>query len=306
MIKGFLKCIAGVLLLLLFAIPCRAEQKIRIAVLQFSTAGSSLMSGHLGEATEGWFVDSLVSTKKFQVMERAQMNALLKELRFQNSSEVSAATAVKAGKLAGVQVVVFGNVQFAQKKQELHTSGWLPGAPVRLPSGGGSKKTSEGNLTARAVNVQTGEILFSKTETLTESNFKISIMGTGGGTDWDETVFRKIYQPAVDKITQEMVANLESIREGLGSAASGEGKVVSLKGSTIFINLGSLDGVKPGDEYEVFRAEIITDPDTREVLGRDEQLVGKVVLEKLSGDHLSTARILSGSNFAKGDIVKKK
>jgi len=311
MMTGLWKFFSMVLLLLMFAIPCQAGQKIRIAVLQFSTAGSS-HSSRLGEATEGWFVDSLVRTRKFQVLERAQMNSLLRELQFQNSREVSAATAVKAGKLAGVQVVVFGNVQFAQKRQELHTSGWLPGVPGlpglpgRLPSGGGSKRTSEGNLTVRAVNVQSGEILFSKSETLTDSNFKISIMGTGGGTDWDETVFRKIYQPAVDKITDEMVTDIEAMREGLGSAASGEGKVVVVKEGVVYINLGKLDGVKPGDQYEVFRGENITDPDTNEVLGRDEQLMGKIVLQKLSGDHLSTAKILSGRGFAIGDIVKKK
>lgn len=301
-----MKWFAVVLLLLSGALPCSAEQKLRVAVLQFSAVGSGNVSGQLGKATEGWFVDSLVDTRKFKVMERAQMDALLQEHRFQKSADVSAATAVKAGKLAGVQVVVFGNVQFAQKNQQLHTSGRIPGLPVRLPGGSGSKKTSEGNLTVRAVDVQSGEILFSKTETLSESNFRFDIMGTGAGTDWDETVFRKIYQPAVDRITQEMVAKIETLRDGVGSAASSEGKIVSLKKDVVFINLGKLDGVKPGDEYEVYQAEVIIDPDSSEVLGRDEKLLGTVTLVRLAGDHLSATRVLSGSDFAIGNIVKKK
>jgi curli biogenesis system outer membrane secretion channel CsgG len=305
-VANLLKRIIWSVLLLGLAVPCSAEQKIRIAVLHFSDTHTGRMSGHLGKATEEWFVDSLVNTKKFQVLERSQIKELSKEQQFQGSREVSQATAVKAGKIAGVQVVVFGSVQFAQKQQEVHTSGRIPGLSKFLPSGSGSQKTSEGNLTVRAVNVQSGEILFSKTETLSESNFKLNIMGTGGGTNWDETVFRKIYQPAVEKVTQEMVAKIEELQEGLGSAASGEGKIVSLKKDTIFVNLGKLDGVKPGDKYEVVRAETITDPDTKEVLGRDEKQMGVIALERLSGDHLSAAKIVSGGDFAVGDIIKKK
>ena len=300
---NFWKVSATVLFVVALAQPCRAEPKIRLAVLQFSSVGG----GHdVGEAAEGWFVDSLVGTKKFQVMERTQLNAVMKELHFQQSGDVSAATAAKVGKLAGVQVVVFGNIHLAVKKQELHTSGLLPGLFVRLPSGGGSKTTFEGNVTARAVGVQTGEILFSKTETVSESTFHADIMGTGGGTEWDETVVRKIFQSAVDTITQELVAKVEGVREDLGSAASGEGKIVALKEGLVFLNLGKLDGVSPGDRYEIVRAEIISDPDTKEVLGRDETAVGTVVVEKLSGDHLCTAKILTGRGFVKGDIAKRK
>lgn len=297
------KALAVAVVLLSLALPCRAEQKLRIAVLKFSSVGG----GHdVSEAAEGWLVDSLVGTGKFQVLERAQLDAVLKELRFQQTGEVSAATAAKAGKQAGVQVVVFGNVHFAAKKQELHTSGFIPGLPVRLPSGRGSKTTFEGNLTARAVSVQSGQIVFSKTETVSDSTFHGEILGTGGGTDWDDTVVRKVFQAAVDTITQELVAKVEGVRDDLGSAALGEGKIVALKEGLVFLNLGKLDGVAPGDRYDIVRTEEIADPDTKEVLGRDETPVGSVVVEKVSGDHLCTAKIVTGRGFAKGDVAKKK
>ncbi|MBI5016565.1 MAG: hypothetical protein HZB55_13880 [Deltaproteobacteria bacterium] len=281
--------------------------KPRVAVLEFTETGAGGWSGNVGRAAETWFVDSLVNTQKFKVLERQQLQALLAEQHFQMGGEVSPATAVQVGKVAGVQVIVFGNVNFAQKEQELHTSGVM-GLIKNVPHiwGSGSMRTSEGNLTARAVSVQTGEILFSKGETVSTSNFNLDILGTGGGTEWDETVARKVFQPAVEKLTAEMVAKIEGMKESLGEAATGgEGKVVALKDGIVLINLGRLDGVKGGDKFEVVRAEVIRDPDTNEVLGRDETPVGSIVVHKISGDHLSAAKILSGDDFSKGDVVKR-
>ena len=148
-----------------------ADSKLRVAVLEFTEKGAGHWSGYVGKAAEDWFVDSLVNTQKFTVLERQQLDAILAEKNFQASEEVSQATAAKAGKMAGVQVVVFGNIDFAQKEQEVHSSGGVGSLLSKIPLwGSGSKKTSEGNLTARAVDVQTGEILFSKSETVSTSN----------------------------------------------------------------------------------------------------------------------------------------
>lgn len=284
----------------------RAEPKVRIAVLEFTEKDAGRWSGHVGRAAEDWFVDSLVNTEKFSVMERQQLEAILKEKAFQFSGDVDQQTALKAGKMAGVQFVIFGNIDFAQKDQGVHSGGgW--GVLSKLPWGSAGKKTSEGNLTARIASIETGEIVFSKSETVTASNFNISVMGIGGGTDWDETVVRKTFQPAVEKLTAEMVAKIENMKGSLGaSATAAEGKIVLLKEGTVYINLGKVDGVKSGDSYSVVRAEIIRDPDTKVELGRDEKSLGRITVDKVGGDHLAICKVDQGSNFAVGDIVKRK
>jgi curli biogenesis system outer membrane secretion channel CsgG len=283
------------------------DAKPRIAVLEFTETDAGHWSGHVGKAAEDWFVDSLVNTQRFTVLERKQLDAILAEKNFDASGHVSQTTAAKVGKMAGVQVVVFGTIHFAQSKQEVHSRSGL-GPFNRIPIwGSGSKKTSEGTLTARAVSVQSGEVLFSKSETVSSSSFDIDVMGTGAGTDWDDTVARKLFQPAVEKLTDEMVAKIEGIKGGLGdSATGGEGKVVSVKTGMVYVNLGKGDGIKVGDAFEVFRAEIIRDPDTKEELGRDERPLGVISVDRIGGDHLAICRIDSGSGFAVGDVAKRR
>jgi curli biogenesis system outer membrane secretion channel CsgG len=298
--------LASALVCLSFAGMARAEPKVRLAVLELTEKDAGGWSGHVGRAAEDWFVDSLVNTRKFSVVERQQLNSILAEHAFQLSGSVDQATAVKAGRMAGVQFVVFGNIDFAQKEQGVHSGGLGSLLGKALPWGSGSRKVSEGNLTARAVNIRTGEIVFSKSETVTASNFNISIMGTGGGTAWDETVVRKTFQPAVERITSEMVAKLGTLTESLGDSATGvEGKVVLLKDGLVFVNLGKLDGVKPGDKYQVVRAEIIRDPDSNQELGRDEKVLGELTVEKVAGEHLCAGRP-SAAGFEKGDLVRRK
>ncbi len=283
-----------------------ADAKPRIAVIGFTEKAAGSMSGHVGKAAEDWFTNELVNTKKFTVMEREQLQSVLNEQSFQLSGAVDQLTAVKAGKMLGVQLVVYGNIDFSQKQDEVHSSGLgLPG--VSLPWGGGKKTTSEGNLTTRLVNVQTGEIVHSSSETVSSSSFSVSVMGTGGGSTWDETKVKKVFQPAVHKLVGQMVAKVDDIKEALGTAVAGlEGKVVKISGSNVFLNLGTLDGIKAGDNFTVVRGEVIKDPDTGQVLGRDEQAITEITIGKVMGDHLATAPVKGNVKLVQGDIIKKK
>lgn len=293
-------------LLLVISSVTAMEPKPRIAVIGFTEKASGPMAGHVGKATEDWFTDELVNTKKFKVMERQALASILNEQSFQLSGAVDQLTAVKAGKLLGVQLVVFGNIDFSQKESEAHTNGWKIG-DLKVPWGGGKKKTSEGNLTVRLVNVQTGEIIHSTSETVSDSSYKINIMGTGGGSKWDETKVRKVFQPAVTKIVHEIVARVDDIKDSLGNVASAiQGRIVKVKADNVYINLGKIDGLNIGDRYDVVRGDEIVDPDTGQVLGRDETNVGSIIINEILGDHLAIAKIDSSSNLQQGDIVKRK
>jgi curli biogenesis system outer membrane secretion channel CsgG len=296
------------ILLLLMLVAATAFAKgggPRIAVLKFTEKSSGNWSGHVGTAAEDWFVDALVNTKKFSVLERQQLEALLREQNFQKGDDVSQATAVQAGKMAGVQFVVFGNIDFSQKKQEAHTGGGLGGLLGGI-WGSAGKKTSEGNLTARVVNVQTGEIVFSKTEDVSTSNYSVSVMGTGAGTEWDETVAKKVFQPAVETITEEMTDKLSDFKESAGGAPPSEDcSVVSLKDGKVYLNKGKADGVKAGDKFDIYRVEIIKDPANGQELGRDETKLGTVVVDKIGGDHLAISLVEKGEGFQQGDVGKK-
>lgn len=283
--------------------------KMRIAVLNFTESGNGYWHGNVGSATEGWFVDELVNTHKYRVMERKELEKILGEQGFQLSGAVDQRTAVKVGKMLGVQLLIFGNVDFAEKESEAHTGGLggLIGGRLGGVYGGGHKRTTEGNLTARVVNVQTGEILFSQTETVSDSSLNLSIMGTGGGSSWDNTKVKKVFIPAIHKVVAKLAGDSTEIAAGLGDAGTAvEGKIVLLKDGKVYINIGSIDSVKPGDTYGVVSREAITDPDSGQVLGYDDKPVGRLRVEKVNGDHLAICIIDSGKGFEKGQTVLRK
>ena len=278
-----------------------APVKMKIAVLTFTEKSGA----RIGTATEDWFIDELVNTKKFRVMERSQLTNILNEQHFQLSAAVDQNSAVKAGKMLGVPVVVFGNIDFSEKQSEAHAT--VPGGAGRFGgfSGGSRTRTSEGNLTCRMISVQTGEIIYSHQETISDSSSNVSIMGIGGGSEWDETKARKVFQPAITKIVNDMVKKLDELHDSLGGDA--EGKVLQVKEAEgrLILMLGTEESVKVGDTYTIVRADILRDDNGNE-LGRDEKKLGEAVIDKVMGPHASSAHITSGKGFKKDDIAKKK
>jgi len=78
-----------------------------IAVLNF--AGEGLTSAEATAITER-FLFEMMETKKFAVMERAQMNMILDELEFSQSDCVAQNCAIEAGQMIAVQKIVTGSV----------------------------------------------------------------------------------------------------------------------------------------------------------------------------------------------------
>ena len=93
---------------LIFLLPfILFAQKKNIAVLQFdaenvSTSEAKILTNRLN--------DELFNFGKFTVIERAQIEPVLKEQGFQQSGCVSSECAVEAGKLLGVYQIVTGSI----------------------------------------------------------------------------------------------------------------------------------------------------------------------------------------------------
>ena len=85
-----------------------------------------------------------------------------------------------------------------------------------------------------------------------------------------------------------------------------EGKIILMRGNTVFIKPGSDAGVKVGDIFAVYsKGEELIDPDTGLSLGSVETRVGSIeVASIVSGGKAAQAVIKMGSGFKKGDIIR--
>ncbi|REJ74632.1 MAG: hypothetical protein DWQ36_16110 [Acidobacteria bacterium] len=200
--KLALLLVAGMLLGLSTA--AFASEKPRIAVLEFEAKADqqwySWWRSGGASAVQDVMVTELVKSGKFRVIERSQLEALMREKNLSLSGDVSADTAVKAGRLLGVEYFVTGAIT------EYGTSGGDVHAPSvgRLPSFGVGKKTFTAAINARIIDTETGEIMWADEARGETSSGRVRVGGFGGGKD-DDAMFDKVLKPTV----QDLVASMK-------------------------------------------------------------------------------------------------
>ncbi|MBZ0113587.1 MAG: CsgG/HfaB family protein [Thermoanaerobaculia bacterium] len=174
-----------------------SAEKPRIAVLEFkSKADNTWWYNNGAAAAQDVFVTELVKSGKFRVIEREQLAALMQEKNLSLSGDVDPSTAVRAGKLLGVDYLLTGALtEYGSSENEV--------------SGGyrfqAKKKNFEAAMNARLIHTETGEIVWADEGRADDSSFKLKIHGVGGGVD-DNKMFDKVLKP----IIQELMASLKA------------------------------------------------------------------------------------------------
>jgi|GEM_PF-3588641 hypothetical protein len=113
-----------------------------------------------------------------------------------------------------------------------------------------------------------------------------------GGKEYMKTMIGKATEEAIS-------AMVEVIKKGVPPDIRPkeriEGQVLMVKDGEVYISVGSTDGIMPGDVLFVHEeGEEIRDPKTGEVLGRAENLVGKIEVVVVLAEKLSKAKPLEG------------
>ena len=280
--------------------------KPRVAVLEFKNKVSGWSWGwyHAGTQAQDMFVTELVGTKKYRVIEREQLQAIMQEKHLSLSGDIDPKTAVQFGKLLGVEYLITGALTElgAQRTNVNVPGGLLRGVP------GVNVGTSKMDCTidARAISTTTGEIVWADKASESSSDAKVYVAGAGGGVD-DQRKLDHLIRPVVAKLAASLAKEALGT-SGLGGASDASGivgKIAKADGGTLYVNVGSEGGVKEGDEFNVYRVgEQIKDPDTGEVLGANETKVGRVKITAVKGPRLSTAASVAGGAFKAGDTLK--
>ncbi|HEY7214368.1 MAG TPA: CsgG/HfaB family protein [Thermoanaerobaculia bacterium] len=198
--------LCAALLLAIFAVPslsrAASSDKPRIAVLEFKNKADNQWWWHGGaEAAQDVFVTELVKSGKFRVVEREQLEALMREKGLTLSGDVDPSTAVRVGKLLGVNYLLTGAVtEYGVTDKSAHGSGI-----GRLPGFGAGKRTFVAALNARLIDTSSGEIVWADEASAEESSVKVSVGGFGGGVD-DDRMFDKVMKPCIQKLTASLKA----------------------------------------------------------------------------------------------------
>jgi len=235
-------------------------------------------------------VNALLSTNRFRVFERSKLDAILQEQDFQHfSGLVDQTTAVKLGKMIGVDAILTGSItNISFKKAEGIKIG-----PLKV-----GKSSAKVVMTIRIIDVTTGEILFSTVQEEMASKSAISgvlpipIPGGIGFSHQEVVDILSAVELICNKVVLNFVAKMDKKTVELSSAPL-EGYVVKVESTSsgeitqVYINLGESSGIKVGDEIRIYReGEVILDPKTNEILDRELDLIAQArvmkVREKIS------------------------
>lgn len=298
-----------------------AGARSRVAVMDVdntSTAPSFVIStvGSSSQYTDGGQVpvngieaivtDVLNRSGRFRLIERNQLQAVLKEQDLATSGRVAAPSGAKTGNVLGAEYLV----QVVVTSYETRTSGRdaaVGGLLKRVPLiSGVNVKSAEGSvgMNFRLIDAQTSEVIHTRQ---VESKIKesgVSIEGAGIVDDLGLGGFISEYSRT--PIGQAVIAGVNKGVYGLVKqigATPTQGSVVQSKGDQVWINLGA-SVVAPGDRLLVERqGEELIDPDTGISLGETSTPVGEIEVAKVE-EKFSIARIVNTSETpARGDRV---
>ena len=115
--------------------------------------------GQVGKDMADMLANELMGTKKFKVVERQKINAVLTEQDLAASGRIRKGTGAKTGQLTGAQYLVSGTVT-SYEEGTASTGGGLSFKGIRL---GGSKGKAYIAVDLRVIDTTTGEVVDSRT-----------------------------------------------------------------------------------------------------------------------------------------------
>ena len=305
-----------------------AQDKKRVAVMNFdyATVSTSVIqifgstNTDVGRGVADMLVDRLVNDGVYSVIERKALDKLIAEQNFSNSDRADPSSAAKIGKLLGVNAIIIGSItQFGRDDKSTNIGGAaIGGITGRFGIGGVGKREAKAvvQITARMVDVNTGEILASAPGNGESTRGGTSLLGAGGSSngagggsyDMSSRNFgATILGEATNKAVTECASKLEGVASRLPAAAvvAIDGMVADVNGNTLILNVGTSSGVKVGDVLKVSRTgREIKDPATGKVLRRIDTDLGQVTITESEAG--SSVGNYSGTPGPKvGDHVKR-
>src|SRR5215813_13542914 len=245
-------------------------RKKRVAVFDFDYGtvheGVSAIFGRdidVGKGIADLLVTYLVKDGSYSVIERKALDKILAEQNFSNSDRANPTSAAKIGKLLGVDAIIVGSVtQFGNETKNTNVGG-AGGNWGGFGLGGLGKKKSKAivALTARIVDIDTGEIL-AVAEGKGESSRESTSMTGGGGnwhgfgaghadfgsSDFQSTIIGEAVNLAVKDLSSGLIADNSKLE---ARTVAVEGLVAAVDGGQVVLNVGGKAGLKVGDQLNV-------------------------------------------------------
>jgi curli biogenesis system outer membrane secretion channel CsgG len=244
--------------------------------------------GRIVESLDSQLIDRINATRKFDVVGRSDLAEILKEQDLGASGNVDAKTAAQAGKLTGAKYLLVTTVDDFQD--------YVEKATFEGTGRSATKRVFRLSAVGKVYDASTGKLLES-------ANFQT------GNDDFKRIQEERSYVVKDGELSDEMmVAVARDMAQNIANRIADvvfPAKVLLKRDKEVTINRGEGGGVAVGDLFNAYAlGEELTDPDTKESLGREEVKVGRVKITQVN-PKTATAEILDDTGIDKGAILRK-
>ncbi|MES9858627.1 MAG: CsgG/HfaB family protein [Sedimenticola sp.] len=245
--------------------------KLNVAVMQVESTVSvtSRLKDQVRSDIENW----LVNSGKVDVVDRAKLESISSEILLSEDGLVNPDSAIQFGNFTGAGYLLYPKV----------VSAWSSSKREVIPFSGGEAevKVNAGfKLHMKLINASTTKIIASQQVTGSYSTIRLE---SEGGIPSGAGALSSSIRKAMDKAGAVVINALYPVKVAHVSKSSG----------IVTLNAGK-KRVKKGQVLKVYsQGEAIVDPDTGELLGAVEEVIGKIKITEVR-DKLSKARVIDG------------
>jgi curli biogenesis system outer membrane secretion channel CsgG len=269
-----------------------------IGVVDFETSSGFSFDEGAKENMRAMLESALFATNRFIIVERGNLDAVLTEQDLGSSKRASKSTGVaQTGKVRSARYLATALITEASA----NTSGDSGGVSIKGFSVGGSSSKSSIVLVVKLVDTTTSEVVASERirGVAGKSGLNLGYSGHGWGGalgTFAKTPLGEAAQDCINQAVKFIASKMESYPV--------EGNVVSASEQSIIINLGENYGIRAGQTFAIRRrGEVLTDPETGEMLGASEGETLGVIEVVSPREKISSCKLVSGDMPARGDTV---
>lgn len=268
-----------------------AEDYIKptIAVMKFENRVSFPLGWNLGGGMQEVLVDRLMETGRYHVVERQELDSVLKEIRFQQSGATRSEGKATTGRIMNCRYLIkgvvtdFGHVSSKNGGMAFGDLGSLFGSSNQAVMG----------IILYVVDVESGEVIASEniSESVSAGDVAVNVAYKGvafGGSSFYRTPLGRATTRVVDQAVRRITAAIAS--------QPWEPKVALVQADgSVVINGGRDRGVRVGAEFSVAEeGPPILDPTTGDVIGHSAgKDVGQLIVHEVY-DRYAVATVVVG------------
>ena len=249
---------------------------------KLARSGKSLSVDQMTQSLNEQFIDRLNATRKFQIVSRSDIKDLVTD---DDKANALNPTKAKGFNLAGTKYLAVLTVDDYEDQTERLVQ--------KLVNKTLTKRTIRLSLITKIYETSSGKLLESAANSISTTDAQQTLNETGNDAEVTDALIRTVIKDSAEWAATR-------IADVIFPA-----KVIAKTDKIVTLNRGEGSGVAKGEIWRVFAVgKELIDPDTKEVLGKEEVEIGKVRITYVL-PRLSKGEVIEDRGIAEGAIVRK-